>query len=1076
MADTLGTDGQDILVGTNEADVIDGGKGNDAISGKAGDDILQGGHGNDFIKGGAGQDTLIGDAPGEGMFKTDLITMAEDHQITVTFDFEEAGYRNTLGIYKADPDTGEILEVQVMWANASLQGSGGDLIGGQSSFTYDVAAGEQIGFFLVGNGYSSNNFDAMMLGGSFEFRGADGTAASVNDSNVQMVHVAAEGTETVISGPIYHSAAYGDRATLNSDNIEHTMGYFQADSGTIQIGFEDLWKGGDRDFDDSVFSVDIGEASVAVLTAHYDTELKAATESADVSSYSYLDANNTNDRLEGGADNDRIEGMQGNDLLVGDGAGAEWQLVDSEWVYDASAQATGGGPVQSDDDILIGDTGRDVLLGGGGNDTLDGGDGKDRLNAGIGDDFADGGRGDDIINLEDGNDIGIGGLGADIVNAGAGDDLVYGDLMDGQNLLSDTSDPTPTSIAQFTDEEAAWAAGEHDGRPTMTQSVSTEGDETYTLNFEMAANLAGGAASGTVEVLWNGEVVGQITTTSGVFESHSLELQGAGGDGDLTFREVAADADAATSGPEYDLTGPIASYSKTVTIGDDQTDVSAFAPGQSNLYQVISGQLKVFDTQTSTYEDVGDHAGFSINAIGFNTQDDLIYGLAKSEGIDTLGNDIEYADVIMIDANGDVYRVGEGAEGDFVGDFDDSGNLWTFNSSLNRVSSIDVDNLDATGNPVITHFDLPDGAFTGKIHDIAFNAADHSFYAVQYPDNDGGPGAVLRFDIAELSENGAPNITSIPITGTLFDGQMQVGMAKGAYGAVFLDGDGNLYYGMNKGDHDLDDSTVDQGAIYKVNMDWDSGTAYTEFMAESETTGSNDGASDPRAGDAFAEVDPDATFLIRNPELTSDAGGNDDLRGGEGDDEMHGGGGDDLLHGGVGNDDLAGDSGADRIFGGEGNDVIEGGTGNDKLFGGAGDDTVSGGAGKDMVKGGEGDDILSGGAGADKLIGGAGSDRLEGGAGNDHLWGGNWSADGASDTFAYSPGGGKDMIHDFETDHDLIDLSAYGLSYEDIAARMTDQGWATEIDLSGLENAVAGDKLILKSVDLDDLDETNFIL
>jgi hypothetical protein len=95
---------------------------------------------------------------------------------------------------------------------------------------------------------------------------------------------------------------------------------------------------------------------------------------------------------------------------------------------------------------------------------------------------------------------------------------------------------------------------------------------------------------------------------------------------------------------------------------------------------------------------------------------------------------------------------------------------------------------------------------------------------------------------------------------------------------------------------------------------------------------------------------------------------------------------------------------------------------------------------------------------------------------NDHMWGGNCSGDGASDTFVVSAGGGKDMIHDFEAGTDQIDLSSYGPTYTDLQGLMTDKGWATEIDLSGLEGARSGDKLIIKSVDPDDLDEESFII
>ena len=120
--------------------------------------------------------------------------------------------------------------------------------------------------------------------------------------------------------------------------------------------------------------------------------------------------------------------------------------------------------------------------------------------------------------------------------------------------------------------------------------------------------------------------------------------------------------------------------------------------------------------------------------------------------------------------------------------------------------------------------------------------------------------------------------------------------------------------------------------------------------------------------------------------------------------------------------------------------------------------------------------MIDGGAGADKLVGGHGSDTIQGGAGDDHMWGGNWWKDNSADTFVAAAGGGKDIIHDFETEHDQIDLSSYGLEYSDLQAAIKDKGWATEIDLSKLTDGQQGDKLLLKSVDSDDLDESNFIL
>ncbi len=204
--------------------------------------------------------------------------------------------------------------------------------------------------------------------------------------------------------------------------------------------------------------------------------------------------------------------------------------------------------------------------------------------------------------------------------------------------------------------------------------------------------------------------------------------------------------------------------------------------------------------------------------------------------------------------------------------------------------------------------------------------------------------------------------------------------------------------------------------------------------------------------------------------------GNDELRGGAGEDTLSGGEGQDKIFGGTGEDKIDGGVGDDELFGGDGNDHILAGDGKDYLAGDAGDDILEGGGGNDRLMGGTGDDVLFGGAGDDKLVGGKGADILEGGAGNDHMWGGEWSADGAGDTFVVSAGGGKDMIHDFETGADQIDLSSYGLEFADLQNLITDKGWATEIDLSGLSGGSETDKIIIKSVDADDLDESNFIL
>lgn len=164
-------------------------------------------------------------------------------------------------------------------------------------------------------------------------------------------------------------------------------------------------------------------------------------------------------------------------------------------------------------------------------------------------------------------------------------------------------------------------------------------------------------------------------------------------------------------------------------------------------------------------------------------------------------------------------------------------------------------------------------------------------------------------------------------------------------------------------------------------------------------------------------------------------GGNDDLVGGLGDDEIDGGAGDDTVDGGAGLDLLIGGTGNDSLDGGDDQDALFAGSGHDTVGGGAGDDAVDAGTGDDLVTGGAGKDVLSGGVGADTLQGGTENDSLAGGAGDDSLSGddgddaligglGNDTAAGGSgaDVFRFETGDGDDVITDFETGVDRIEL------------------------------------------------------
>jgi Ca2+-binding RTX toxin-like protein len=85
----------------------------------------------------------------------------------------------------------------------------------------------------------------------------------------------------------------------------------------------------------------------------------------------------------------------------------------------------------------------------------------------------------------------------------------------------------------------------------------------------------------------------------------------------------------------------------------------------------------------------------------------------------------------------------------------------------------------------------------------------------------------------------------------------------------------------------------------------------------------------------------------------------------------------------------------------------------------AGVDTLYGNWGNDSLFGLAGDDVLAGSVGDDLLVGGAGSDRLTGGSGAD-----TFRFDQVSDSYV----GAADLITDFTTGHDTLDVSALGFT------------------------------------------------
>ncbi|HBB55478.1 MAG TPA: hypothetical protein DCZ49_04750, partial [Hyphomonadaceae bacterium] len=196
------------------------------------------------------------------------------------------------------------------------------------------------------------------------------------------------------------------------------------------------------------------------------------------------------------------------------------------------------------------------------------------------------------------------------------------------------------------------------------------------------------------------------------------------------------------------------------------------------------------------------------------------------------------------------------------------------------------------------------------------------------------------------------------------------------------------------------------------------------------------------------------------------------LTGGIGNDSLHGFGGVDTLDGGAGVDtalftaSTAGitvdldDDGDATASNGDVLIAIENVTGSSTAS-----DILTGNDGANMLSGLGGDDILNGEGGNDTLNGGDGFDILDGGAGNDTLTGG-----ASADTFFIGANSGADVVTDFATASDLIDVSALGLSpAAALALAVSDGAGGTIITFS------SGNTLTLSGVAPSDLTAANFI-
>ncbi|MBR9861915.1 MAG: hypothetical protein GYB24_00550 [Rhodobacteraceae bacterium] len=154
--------------------------------------------------------------------------------------------------------------------------------------------------------------------------------------------------------------------------------------------------------------------------------------------------------------------------------------------------------------------------------------------------------------------------------------------------------------------------------------------------------------------------------------------------------------------------------------------------------------------------------------------------------------------------------------------------------------------------------------------------------------------------------------------------------------------------------------------------------------------------------------------------------------------------------------------GDDKLIGTKlSNDFLYGGFGNDSLIGKAGDDFLFGQQGNDVLTASNGVNHMFGGSGNDRLIGGRSYDQFHGGAGNDVF---------------VTDGKGQDVITDFNSAEDRIDLAGALSGWAGISANLSKVDADGDGGRDDIEISLGGRKsLTLLDVSTSQLSAEHFI-
>lgn len=238
----------------------------------------------DYLRSGGVNGKAVDPAMVNGVDSRNL-TMAEAAEVKVSFVSEGAGNKSMVGFYtfdangKINPDS-----VQFLWLDASQakQNTPGgalqkDFLG--NAQPQDISLGQlpadtKFGFFIVSDGASSSANQKLLAGIDGVSKKGDNYVEDLAAINEQVsFKVDANGNGQILvsgqalAGNIYFTHDKTLNTDANKNDMEHTLsGVSAKDDGKLYVGFEDLAGGGDRDYDDVVLSVDIGQYNINKLS------------------------------------------------------------------------------------------------------------------------------------------------------------------------------------------------------------------------------------------------------------------------------------------------------------------------------------------------------------------------------------------------------------------------------------------------------------------------------------------------------------------------------------------------------------------------------------------------------------------------------------------------------------------------------------------------------------------------------------------------------------------------------------------------------------------------------------------